>query len=192
MSAKVTMVALMSLSSAMQGSSMGFFVQSNASFNNSEYVETALHCSRSVQVTFLTSDPLVAPQVYMCEKDHTGACRYRRGVWLTPQIRSCCEMPHYDRPKECLSAGADDDPMSVFHCAQLSVKQDAEAGTANANLSLFTPSWFWLNNGAENDIEICLVAYHNEESSEPYCILFSVQLCSTCVQVGDTLSSLAR
>eukprot|EP00960_Hanusia_phi_P059357 764147-Hanusia_phi.AAC.5 len=180
------------LSSAMQTSALSFHVLSNSSFNNSGLVQTALHCSRAVNVTFLSSDRQLAPQVYMCEKDHTGACRYRRGVWLTPEIRSCCDMPHYDRPKECLSAGADDDPMSVFHCAQLSTTQNQDEGTVTATLSLFTPSWVWQNNGPENDIEICLVAYFRDMASDPYCILFAVQLCSTCVQTGDTLSLLAR
>ena len=70
------------------------------------------------------------------------------------------------------------------------------SGTAAvANVTLFAPYQSDLAN--DGQLEICLISTDAARASNPvwsipYCIVYQVQRCSTCLQKGQSLSSLAH
>jgi len=163
----------------------------SASFDNAEFVTTAVGCSETVNVKFGSAlDSTTAPTVAMCERDVEGNCKYKSGVILNQFKRDCCAIAFVKRSRDCIAPTMADDPNGVFQCIQLSYT--IEPGHVTAHITFFGSFGSDLVNGGQ--VEVCLTASHGNGtmSSSPYCILFVVQRCSVCLQPGEGLASVAK
>jgi hypothetical protein len=166
----------------------------SSSFDNSKYVSTAVGCQSTVSIKFASSNNAAPPPIVaMCERKPSGTCIQRPGVVLSDFQRNCCRLPYLVRPQNCTHPAQQDSPASIFQCAQL-LSQTQSAATL-VNVTLLAPYQSDLIN--DGQIEICLIARDAPQSSVPvwsipYCIVFQVRRCTTCLSKGDSLSSLAH
>jgi hypothetical protein len=173
------------------------------SYDNAEVYPTAVGCLRTVPVTFGSGiADGSALRMSLCELLPSGECRLREGVLLknsTAFHQQCCSQRVQDRAPACVPDSQKDIPQSVLNCVELDVKVDQEQtpGLVHGNVTLKVP---FLSDLANNGmLEVCVVAYHTDAHgnatgpfSQPYCILFEAQRCSTCLQEGQSLVMLAK
>jgi len=162
-----------------------------SSFDNAEYVSTAVGCSQTVNVKFGSAlNATSSPTISMCERDAEGVCRYKSGVILNQFQRDCCTKAFVQRSRSCIAPTMADDPNSIFQCIQLSYT--IEPGHTTAHVTFFGSYGSDLVNGGQ--VEVCLVASHGNrtQASAPYCILLVVQRCSVCLQPGEGLAAVAK
>ena len=108
----------------------------DASFDNSEYIRTAVGCSKTVHVKFGSGqDSTSTPTVAMCERDANDNCNYKSGVILNPSKRDCCAKAFVQRSRTCIAPTMADDPNGVFQCIQMSYT--VEAGYTTAHVTFF-------------------------------------------------------
>ena len=128
-----------------------------SSFDNAEYVSTAVGCSQTVNVKFGSGlDATSSPTISMCERDAEGVCRYKSGVILNQFQRDCCTLAFVKRSRSCIAPTMADDPNSIFQCIQLSYT--IEPGHTTAHVTFFGSYGSDLVNGGQ--VEACLVAFH--------------------------------
>jgi hypothetical protein len=164
-----------------------------STFDNSEYVPTAVGCRSTVSVKFAPFSGSQPPIVRMCERKPSGSCIIRPGITLNDFQQNCCGAPFLGRPQNCTNPAQADSPASVFQCVQIITQSRGSATTVN--VTLFAP--FQSDLATDGQIEICLIASDSAQAanpawSAPYCIIFQVQRCSTCLQAGQSLSALAH
>ena len=164
-----------------------------STFDNSNFVITATGCQTTVSAKFASGSGSLPPVVKMCERNPSGTCIIRPGVVLSSFQQNCCSAPYLQRPPNCTNPAQIDSPASVFQCVQM-VSRTHGAAT-QVNITLFPPYQSDLVNAGQ--IEVCLIASDAAQPSSPawstpYCIVFQVQRCSTCLSKGQSLSSLAH
>jgi len=131
-----------------------------------------------------------APSVSICERQPSGACTTKPGAILTDFQKSCCRVPFHERPAACSAAPEMGTPMDAFQCMELTSHQGA-TGLTNATLRFMAPFESDLQN--QGQVEVCLVAsLSTGEASDPFCVVFQVERCSTCLEDGEGLAKLAR
>ena len=127
------------------------------SFDNSEYISTAVGCSKTVNVKFGSAlDATSSPTISMCERDAEGVCKYKSGVILNQFQRECCAKAFVQRSRSCIAPTMADDPNGVFQCIQLSYT--IEPGHTTAHVTFFGAYGTDLINGGQ--VEACLTASH--------------------------------